>query len=271
MADTLVTPVDLGYHASGLPDHDTYLETVAAWLSDGVPGDLTGWVSLADATAEVWFTNDKVHRPCGTLAALIDEHPIVVHRRAHPDAELALRVSDCISDQAFRSSRVYRELFVPMGARYQLVIITAVDDSVTAGRCWIINRSTRDFTEADLLTVRHLQPVLTLLDAGYSVPPTHGKNCALTAEARKSSRLTLRELDVLALVGDGLSAHQIARLRRISVRTVRKHLEHVYDKLECHDRLLAVNKARQMGLLRGHESTRRAAKPRCAAGGSSGG
>jgi DNA-binding NarL/FixJ family response regulator len=272
MTRTLRTALDLNYHASGPPDHDTYLNTAAAWLSDGVPGDLTGWISVTEGTAEVWFNNDKVYRPCGPLAAVINEHPIVLHRRAHPDAALVLRLSDCIADRAFRASRVYRELFVPMGARYQLVIITAVNDSVTAGRCWIINRSTRDFAEADLLTVRSLQPALTLLDVIYSSPRTRRNNCALTEESgTPAHHLTVRELDVLGLVGDGLTARQIARLKRISVHTVRKHLEHIYQKLECHDRLLAVNKARQMGLLRGHESTRRAAKPRCAACGSSGG
>jgi hypothetical protein len=211
---------DLSHHANGLPDRDTYLDTTATWLSADVPGDLTGRVRLTEGAAEVWYSNDKVHRNCPSLASLIDEHPIVMHRRAHPDAELVQRLSDCISERAFRSSRVYRELFQPIGARYQMVIPTAVNETVTAWRCWIINRSAQDFTEADLVTARTLQPVLALLDT---------------------------------IIGDGLSAHQIARLTRISVRTVRKHLEHIYEKLECHDRLLAVNKARQMGLLNSHE------------------
>jgi hypothetical protein len=94
--------------------------------------------------------------------------PVVLHRRAHPDAEPVRRVSDCV----FRSSRVYRKLFVPMGARYQLDITTAVNDPVTAGRCWIINRSTQDFIDADLRNARRLQPTLALLDTIYSSAPT---------------------------------------------------------------------------------------------------
>ena len=53
---------------------------------------------------------------------------------------------------------------------------------------------------------------------------------------------------MITLVAQGLTAQQIARVRRISVRTVRKHLEHTYEKLNCHDRLLAVQKARDLGL-----------------------
>ena len=253
MTHPVLMDPDLSHHASGLPDRDTYLDTTATWLSAGVPGDLTGWVRLAKGAVEVWYSNDKVHRNCSSLASLIDEHPIVMHRRAHPDAELVQRLSDCISERAFRSSRVYRELFQPIGARYQMVIPTAVNETVTAWRCWIINRSAQDFTEADLVTARTLQPVLALLDTIYSSSSTRGASSSQGEGTSTRAHLTTRELDILTLIGDGLSAHQIARLTRISVRTVRKHLEHIYEKLECHDRLLAVNKARQMGLLNSHE------------------
>lgn len=67
-------------------------------------------------------------------------------------------------------------------------------------------------------------------------------------EVRRRVGLTVRELDVLELLAQGLSAQQMARLRRISVRTVRKHLEHIYDKLDSHDRVLAINTARLLGL-----------------------
>jgi len=147
----------------------------------------------------------------------------------------------------FRSSRVYRELFVPVGARYQLTIATGGDHTVVSS--WFVKRSIQDFAEADLRQARHLQPLLALLDAFYSSSPVRRTDSARIEEARRRTRLTVRELDVLTLLADGLSAQQIARLRRISVRTVQKHLENIYQKLECHDRLLAVDKARQLGLL----------------------
>ncbi|MGB9048012.1 MAG: LuxR C-terminal-related transcriptional regulator [Pseudonocardiaceae bacterium] len=250
MTHRLLKGLDLSYHASGLPDRDTYLTTVATCLSDGVPGDLTTWNDLnRGRTPTFWFDNAEAYCTCAALAEVADEHPFVMYRRAHPDAEPVQRISDCISDRAFRSSRVYRDLFLSTGTRYQLSVTTAVNDSVTAARCWTINRSTRNFTEADLWNARGLQPVLALLDAIYSSAPRPELDSAQTEEARKRARLTVRELDILTLVADGLSAYQIARLRRISARTVRKHLEHIYEKLECHDRLLAVNKARQMKLL----------------------
>jgi DNA-binding CsgD family transcriptional regulator len=51
--------------------------------------------------------------------------------------------------------------------------------------------------------------------------------------------LTRRELDVLELLSAGRSNADIARLLRMSVRTVHKHLEHLYPKLGVHDRTAA--------------------------------
>ncbi len=63
--------------------------------------------------------------------------------------------------------------------------------------------------------------------------------------------LTARESEILTLVGGGLTARTIARRCGISERTVHKHLEHAYRKLDCHDRLSAVLLARDTGLLTG--------------------
>jgi DNA-binding NarL/FixJ family response regulator len=61
--------------------------------------------------------------------------------------------------------------------------------------------------------------------------------------------LTARELAVLTALAGGLSATAIGRRLGISVGTVDKHLEHIYRKLGCRDRLVAVTIARQLGLL----------------------
>jgi DNA-binding CsgD family transcriptional regulator len=53
-------------------------------------------------------------------------------------------------------------------------------------------------------------------------------------------QLTAREREVLALVDEGRTNAEIARLLWISRETVRKHLENVYDKLGVHSRTAAV-------------------------------
>ncbi len=76
-------------------------------------------------------------------------------------------------------------------------------------------------------------------------------NAADSHEPELPSRLTLtqRELEVLQLLADGLLAQTIAARLSVSTRTVHKHLGSVYRKLDAHDRLLAVRRARAIGLL----------------------
>lgn len=64
-----------------------------------------------------------------------------------------------------------------------------------------------------------------------------------------AERLTGRELEVLRLLALGLPARSIAFRTAISPRTVHKHLGSIYRKLGVHDRLEAVNRAYELGLL----------------------
>jgi DNA-binding CsgD family transcriptional regulator len=61
--------------------------------------------------------------------------------------------------------------------------------------------------------------------------------------------LTLREMSILSLLSKGLTAESLARRLGISPRTAEKHLEHIYRKLDVGDRLMAVQRAYELGLL----------------------
>lgn len=86
---------------------------------------------------------------------------------------------------------------------------------------------------------RHLQ----LLEDGRS-GESEGDGAAADAAG-----LTRRELEVLALLSQGLMARTIALSLGVSARTVNKHLGNVYRKLDAHDRLVAVKKAQDYGIL----------------------
>lgn len=57
-------------------------------------------------------------------------------------------------------------------------------------------------------------------------------------------------MTVLSVLSEGLTAEAISRRLGISPRTAGKHLEHIYRKLDVCDRLMAVNRARELGLIR---------------------
>jgi DNA-binding CsgD family transcriptional regulator len=60
--------------------------------------------------------------------------------------------------------------------------------------------------------------------------------------------LSEREIEVLQLVAAGLSNQEIARRLVITPGTVKKHLEHIYSKLDVHSRTSAIARARTLKL-----------------------
>jgi len=66
------------------------------------------------------------------------------------------------------------------------------------------------------------------------------------------AQLTGRELEVLGLVGRGLSNDQIAQHLSISIRTVKSHISHLLSKLGARDRAHLVIAAYDAGLVTPH-------------------
>lgn len=64
-----------------------------------------------------------------------------------------------------------------------------------------------------------------------------------------SNPLTARELEVMNLTALGLNYKDIAEDLDISPHTVRRHINHIYEKLEVTSKVEALNRARQLGLL----------------------
>jgi DNA-binding NarL/FixJ family response regulator len=67
---------------------------------------------------------------------------------------------------------------------------------------------------------------------------------------RLASVLTTREVEVLQLLSEGLTLHQVARRLRISPRTVETHVSKTYRKLGVHNRVQALREAASLGVVR---------------------
>lgn len=102
-----------------------------------------------------------------------------------------------------------------------------------------------DFSEQEFDLARLLQPVLTGLTRYLALALISAAASRQNAE----QELTLREMAILTLLSKGLTAESLARRLGISSRTAEKHLEHIYRKLDVRDRLMAVQRAYQFGLL----------------------
>lgn len=68
-------------------------------------------------------------------------------------------------------------------------------------------------------------------------------------ENKEDIQLTSREIDVLEQLSKGLSYSAIAENLILSTGTIRKHIENIYRKLQVHNKLEAVQKAKKNNLI----------------------
>ncbi|MGV6832396.1 MAG: response regulator [bacterium] len=68
-------------------------------------------------------------------------------------------------------------------------------------------------------------------------------------EDQEEIKLTARETEVLEQLSKGLSYGKIADNLILSVGTVRKHIENIYKKLQVHNKIEALQKARKSNLI----------------------
>ncbi len=67
---------------------------------------------------------------------------------------------------------------------------------------------------------------------------------------QSSVKLTPREVEIINKIAEGLSNKEIAQRLSIEVQTVKNHIHNILDKLQLHNRLEAVQYARERNLLR---------------------
>jgi DNA-binding CsgD family transcriptional regulator len=242
---------DLTYHIGQSPDRDTYLMAAATSLQAAVPGDVVVWTAVdmaAGPKTQTWFNpaittfSERLH------AAAVTGLPLAQHYFTHPDDTQPRRISECVSDRTWWSSRAYSEFFTHTGARFQMGMATIL----VANGCgcgWAVNRTLHDFTDTDIERAAILWPVLALLDQIFVTGTLCTRVTDQAEEIRQRSGLTQREHQMIKLAAQGLTTKQIARLTRVQPSTVAKHLENAYRKLDCNGRVNALNRARSLGLL----------------------
>jgi DNA-binding NarL/FixJ family response regulator len=101
---------------------------------------------------------------------------------------------------------------------------------------------------------RQLQTAIAAVAAGLVVLPpalatVSGHSLDPIEDDTIEDALTARELDVLALVSQGLSNREVAGELGISEHTVKFHLAAIYGKLDASTRTEAVRRALKRGLI----------------------
>jgi DNA-binding CsgD family transcriptional regulator len=142
------------------------------------------------------------------------------------DLSTPIRWSDFYTPVALRNAPMYAEYYRPMGDSYNIRLhLPTLPGQV---RCLALYRCAGpDFTERDRLVLQLLRP--------------HVYEVYLDAQRRQRRvpRLSQREWEVLQLAHQGHSNANIAADLFISVATVRKHMEHIFDRTGTRNRAAA--------------------------------
>lgn len=171
------------------------------------------------------------------LARTGPSHPVVRSYLLAGDDGTPRRASQVSEDRAWNRHLLASPAFVQHGGRHQLSIVATLTPPV--GRGWVLLREHEDFSDRDVAIAHQLLPVLTVIDRMCG-PIRVDTPC-----------LTARQLQVMHLLAQGMTARRIAGQMGISERTVNKHLEGIYRRLHVADRVEALLTARHQGLIPG--------------------
>jgi DNA-binding CsgD family transcriptional regulator len=159
----------------------------------------------------------------------------------------AVRMSDLISQRRYHDLPIFREYFHPAGLNHMIDL--GLPAAPQRHRSFIFFRQSGapDFTDRDRAVLDVLRPHLRGLEARAALrrrlmdsagaPGTDGNPGAYT-------ELTPREREIVWLVAEGKTNAEIAVELWVAPSTVKKHLEHVYEKLGVGRRTAAATLAR---------------------------
>lgn len=187
-------------------------------------------------------------------AAVVHTHPLLVMSRRLVSSGRRLpatsRLSTYVSAREWRGTPLYRDAWSYVDD--QMVMNLSVHGSVL--RCVSVERSGGTFCDRDLevftrvarpvrAALRRVGAVAALQIAPYAAWTVLDPD-GVASDPFPLDRLTVRQRQVLVLVGEGLTDAQIGRRLATSTRTVSKHLQNAYSALGVSNRVAALQMLR---------------------------
>lgn len=136
------------------------------------------------------------------------------------------------------------------------IMLTVFDDDENIFRSIQAGANGYFLKEVDPPTL--YQGILDTLDGGAAMTPSIAlktlkllRNPPSFDEPKEEISLTKREIEILEQIAKGLNYNQIGENLFISPKTVRKHIENIYQKLQVHSKLEAVQKAVKNRIIEG--------------------
>ena len=190
-------------------------DVVALMKPDGIPEEFEVWVRHAH------------------------ENPLLQYYQSTQNGQ-AVRFSDFITLEELHALALHRRVYGPMGVELSARLHTAGGPRPGPGDR-ALSRGDRDYSDEERDFANAARPFMiqAYLNAIAFQALRARSEAVLSApllEALMGAGLTRREAQSLRLVALGRSNHHVARTLGISHRTVGKHLERAFRKLDVADR-----------------------------------
>jgi len=195
-----------------------------------------------------WLGQTRMDSLIGTYMLV---HPLM---RLYADgAERIPLILDDVADRQWYRSDAYHAGREAIGVTRQIALPLPSAPGII--RTIVIGRSGENFTDRDREIICRLQSPLARIDSHARelerlrrrTPPANDPAALASRSAQHG--ITPRELTVLGLLAEGLTAAAIARRLSVSPHTVTKHQENLYRKLKTRDRLATVVLAQTLGII----------------------
>ena len=138
----------------------------------------------------------------------------------------------------------------------KIIMLTVFDDDENIFRAIQAGANGYFLKEVDPPTLH--QGILDTLEGGAAMTPSIAmkalkllRNPPNFEQPKEEISLTAREIEILEQTSKGLNYHQIGENLFISPKTVRKHIENIYSKLQVHNKMEAVQKAVKNRIIEG--------------------
>jgi DNA-binding CsgD family transcriptional regulator len=186
---------------------------------DWAAGDLTTTPDTQDNSANPFFVNYWESLSCSYPSRTGDERSITT-------------ISDFYTTHEWHQTRMFAECFRDMGFPFDREVMCCLPTPGTRTRRVLFFRAGGpDFDDRDRIVLGLLRPHLAELHQD------------LERERSAVPDLTARQMQLLQLVAAGHTNAQIAAALYVSVHTVRKHLENIFQRLQVTSRTAAVARA----------------------------
>jgi PAS domain S-box-containing protein len=132
---------------------------------------------------------------------------------------------------------------------FQIDIRTEAGETFRAGLCTLVIHAEGKNGYRLVHLFQPMDQAGTRAIPGRTAVSANRGGAGFSAGARSGSNLTAREREVLSLLEAGVPTQGMADSMKISVTTVRNHIQGILRKLGAHSRLEAVSSARRQGLI----------------------